>query len=114
MLKFLISFLMVFQSALAGDSILKIEDFQSDNSFKQEKLVSVERVFVDELVGQDLYKVSMQMTALEGGASVDIVVCEYALVIHSTQGKNPLIERDGQPCSMDIEAVLGGSLIDEL
>ena len=108
-------------TALASTNLLTVEDFRNDQAYANVYVQKAERVFVDELTGEDLYQVTYATSTscedLESDQGCDkavITVCEYVWVDRALGEGKIFLDPTSFSCSEDLEDVLGEYLIDEL
>ena len=119
----LLSLIFLVQSAVAnGSGELTVQDFQSMDIFVHVQVLSSDRVFSDELKGEDVYKVNYFTDNLcTPNDQTDEVVCEPAMVceyivVDTQESQNNIFSatETGVSCDQDLEEVIGDPvLIDE-
>ena len=119
----LLSLIFLVQSAVAnGSGELTVQDFQSMDIFVHVQVLSSDRVFSDELKGEDVYKVNYFTENLcRPNDQTDEVVCEPAMVceyivVDTQESQNNIFSatETGVSCDQDLEEVIGDPvLIDE-
>ncbi len=119
MLKSIFSILLVSGVAFAAANDLSVKDFQDNDLFKYTYVEQAEKVFADELTGEDLYQVTYKVegecaSAGEFDACELVEYCEYVWVDQALSDDEIYMEGTQKDCSTDIEEIIQPIIIDEL
>lgn len=89
-----------------------VAQFQANSEFESVTVQSAELVFMDELTGDDLYKVTYSFKNNEAQDSTQ-VVCDYVWVEPVLANEKVFMTNTHIDCSEDIDTVLNPVVTDE-